>query len=61
MHVATIKQQQVLCCLHGGAGTGKWHVIKALYQGLCRLLCTSAGGNPDMCKILTVALTGKVA
>ena len=61
MHVATIKQQQVLCCLHGGAGAGKSLVTKALNQGLYRLLCTSAVENPDICEILTVASTSKAA
>ena len=32
------------------------HVIKAQYQGLYRLLCTTAGENPDICKIPTFAL-----
>ena len=61
MHIATAKQQQVLCCLHGRAGTGKAYVIKALYQGIYRLLCISAGENQDISKILTVAPIGKAA
>ena len=54
IYVATTKQQ-VLCCFHGGAGTGKLHVIKAVCQDLYRLLCTSGDENPDRCNILTVA------
>ena len=33
-HLAIQGNEQVLCALHGGAGTGKSHVIKAIYQGL---------------------------
>ena len=61
MHVNTTKKWQVLCCLHGGAGTWKSHVLKALYQGLYRLLCASANENKDMSKLLTAAPTGKAA
>ena len=56
MHVGASKQQQVLCCIHGRS-----HIIKALDQGLYRLLCTSAGKNSEICKILIVAPTGKAA
>ena len=37
------------------------HIIKVLYQGLYKLLCTSASENPDAHKILTAARTGKAA
>ena len=30
MHVAATKDKQETCCLHGGAGTGKSHVLKSL-------------------------------
>ena len=61
MHSAKYKSQQVLCALHGGAGTGKSFVLKALYQGLYRLLCYTAGQNREDCRILVVAPTGKAA
>ena len=31
MNVATKKDKQELCWLNGGAGTGKSHLLKALY------------------------------
>ena len=42
MHVAATKDKQETCCLHGGAETGKSHVLKALYQGLYHTLWTEA-------------------
>ena len=33
MHQAAQSSQQVLCALHGGAGTGKSTVTCAIYQG----------------------------
>ena len=61
MHVVLTKHKELLCCLHGGAGTGKSHVIKALYHGLYRLLCASVGENEDIFNLLTVAPTCKAA
>ena len=58
MHMASTKAHQVTCCLHGGAGTGKSHVLKALYQGLYHTVCM---GNRDNCRILFMAPTGKAA
>ena len=34
MHQAAQSSEQVLCALHGGAGTGKSTVMRAIYQGL---------------------------
>ena len=59
MHMASTKADQVTCCLHGGAGTGKSHVLKALYQGLYCTVCMEAGQNRDNCRILVMAPTGK--
>ena len=59
--MASTKADQVTCCLHGGAGTGKPHVFKALYQGLYRTVCMEAGQNRDNCRILVMAPTGKAA
>ena len=61
MHSAKCKSEQVLCALHGGAGTGKSFVLKAFYQGLYHLLCSTAGQNREDCRILVVAPTGKAA
>ena len=60
MHVATTKQQWVLCCLHGRAGTGKLH-YKSTIPRIMQVLCTYVGENPEICKILTVAPTCKAA
>ena len=61
MHMANTGAEKVTCCLHGGAGTGKSHVLKALYQGLYHTLCMEAGQSRDNCKILVMAPTGKAA
>ena len=47
MHVPAAKDKQETCCLHGGAGTGKSHVLNALYEGLYCTLCTEAGQSRD--------------
>ena len=54
-------KKQITCCLHGGAGTGKSHVLRAVYQGLYTVLCKAAGENTDNYKILLLAPTGKAA
>ena len=60
-YMASTKADQVTCCLHGGSGTGKSHILKALYQGLYRTVCMEAGQNRDNCRILVMAPTGKAA
>ena len=63
MHIMQQSQQninQVLCALHGGAGTGKSTVIHAIHQGLYRLLKKS-GQDHSIQHILHVAPTGKAA
>ena len=61
MHSTKWKSEQVICALHGGAGTGKSFVLQALYQGLYHLICNTAGQNRDDCWILVVVPTGKAA
>ena len=61
MNVATNREKQELCFLNGGAGTGKSHLLKALYQGLHRVCCRDAGQNRDTYKVLVMAPTGKAA
>ena len=61
MHMATAKADQVTCCSHGGAGTVKSHVLKALYQGLYHTLCTEAGQSGYNCRILVMTPTWKAA
>ena len=61
MNVATKKDKQELCWLNGGAGTGKSHLLKALYQGLYHICYTEPGHNRETNKLLVMALTGKAA
>ena len=61
MHQAMQGDEQVLCALHGGAGTGKSRVVKVMYQGLQRILNKCAGETFDADRILLAAPTGKAA
>jgi exonuclease III len=45
----------------GGAGVGKSHVLKAVYQALLRYFDVCAGQNPDEIKVIIGATTGKAA
>jgi len=63
-HILTVAQQtsqHVMCALHGGAGTGKSHVTKAVYQGLCRLYNRQAGDTFTSKHVIVLAPTGKAA
>ena len=53
--------KQILTCLHGGAGTGKYHVLSAIYQGLYRLFNKEPGQQVDDIITLLIAPTGKAA
>ena len=55
------ENNQTLVCLHGGAGTGKSHVLKAVYQGLNKLLNQKPGQSTDDITTLLIAPTGKAA
>ena len=61
MHEALQGSTQVLCALHGGAGTGKSTVIHAIYQGLYKLLNKKPGCYPNHQHVLIIAPTGKAA
>ena len=61
MHQAAQGSEQVLCALHGGAGTGKSTVTHAIYQGLYRLLNKHSGHDFSVSHALLVAPTGKAA
>ena len=63
MHFMQQSQQninQVLCALHGGAGTGKSTVIHAIHQGLYCLL-NKRSEDHSIQHILLVSPTGKAA
>lgn len=55
------KDETLYAFLTGGAGVGKSVVVRALYQGLHRYLCSKEGENPDDIRILLCAPTGKAA
>ena len=61
MHQAAQSSEQVLCALHGGAGTGKSTVTRAIYQGLYRLLNKRSGQDFSVPRALLIAPTGKAA
>ena len=61
MHQAAQSSEQVLCALHGGAGTGKSTVTHAIYQGLYRLLNKCSGEDFSVPHALLVAPTGRAA
>jgi hypothetical protein len=55
------KTEPLHAFLSGGAGVGKSVVVKALYQALHRHLCSTEGQNPEDCRIIVCAPTGKAA
>ncbi|XP_070548911.1 uncharacterized protein [Ptychodera flava] len=55
------KEDPLHIFITGGGGTGKSVIVKALYQALHRYLCSTAGENPDDCRLLLCAPTGKTA
>ena len=61
IHQATQDSAQILCALHGGAGTGKSTVTHAIYQGLYRLLNKHSGDDFSVPHALLVAPTGRAA
>ena len=61
MHHALYGEDQILAVLHGGAGTGKSTVIKAVSEGLERILRNQPGKDFSGPKIILMAPTGKAA
>ena len=61
MHQAAQGSERVLCALHGGGGTGKSTVTRAIYQGLYRLLNKHSGDDFFVSHALLVAPTGRAA
>ena len=55
------ENDQTLVCLHGGAGTGKSYTLKAVYQGLNRILNNTPGQQTNDLTTLLIAPTGKAA
>ncbi|XP_063420756.1 uncharacterized protein LOC134705970 [Mytilus trossulus] len=61
LHWFKTKDEPVYNFLSGGAGVGKSVLIRAIYQGLLRILNMAPGSNPDDVKVLLCAPTGKAA
>ena len=61
IHQAALGSEQVLCALHGGAGTGKSTVTRAIYQELYRLLNKHSGDDFSVSHVLLIAPTGRTA
>ena len=55
------EDQQTLVCLHGAAGTGKSYALKAIYQGLNKILNQKPGQQTNDLTTLLIAPTGKAA
>ena len=55
------QNNHTLVCLHGSAGTGKSHVLKAIYQGLNKLLNQKPGQQTNDLTTLLIAPTSKAA
>ena len=61
MQWMTTKQEPIHVFLTGGAGVGKSVLIQTLYQALDRHLSSTEGDNPEECRIILCAPTGKAA
>lgn len=61
LHLAKTTETPIYNFLSGGAGVGKSVLLKALYQALLKFYSHKPGENPDDCKILVCAPTGKAA
>ena len=63
LHLMKTSNDPFYCFLSGGAGVGKSHVTKPLYQAALKYYNTKAGDgfHQDLVKILMLAPTGKAA
>ncbi|XP_048587126.1 ATP-dependent DNA helicase PIF1 isoform X1 [Nematostella vectensis] len=61
LHLIKTSGEAFYCFLSGGAGVGKSHVTKALYQAALKYYNTRPGVNFAETKILMLAPTGKAA
>ena len=61
LHFMKTSNDPFYCFLSGGAGVGKSHVTKALYQAALTYYNTRAGDDFHQVKVLMLAPTGKAA
>ena len=61
LHLIKTSDEPFYCFLSGGAGVGKSHLTKALYQAALKYYNTRAGVNFAETKVLMLAPTGKAA
>ena len=61
MHQIKTSGNPFYCFLSGGAGIGKSHLTKALYQAALKYYNTRAGDDFHQVKVLLLAPTGKAA
>ena len=61
LHLIKTTEEPFYCFLSGGAGVGKSHLTKALYQAALKYYNTRAGVDFTEIKVLLLAPTGKAA
>ena len=61
LHLIKTSENPFYCFLSGGAGIGKSHLTKSLYQAALKYYNTKAGDDFHQVKILMLAPTGKAA
>ena len=61
LHVTKTSDEPFYCFFSGGAGVGKSHLTKALYQAALKYYTTRAGVDFTKIKVLLLAPTGKAA
>ena len=61
LHLIKSSEEPFYCFLSGGAGVGKSHVTKALYQAALKYYNTKLGINFTETQVLMLAPTGKAA
>ena len=61
MHLIKTNDEPFYCFLSGGAGVGKSHLTKAIYQATLKYYNTRAGDDFHTVKVLLLAPTGKAA
>lgn len=61
LHLIKTSDESFFCFLSGGAGVGKSHVTKTLYQAALKYYNSRAGVNFAAIKVLILAPTGKAS